>query len=71
MPEKQIPIKQPPERDPTKCYVCEEKATGTCSRCALPICEEHRVVKYEPVMRARILLCDECADYYEELIQPD
>jgi hypothetical protein len=71
MHEKQIRIEQWPERDPTKCYVCEEKAVVTCTRCTLPICEEHREVKYEPVTKAKIVLCDECADYYEGLIQPD
>jgi hypothetical protein len=42
MHEKQIRIEQQPERDPTKCYMCEEKAIVTCTRCTLPICEEHR-----------------------------
>jgi hypothetical protein len=71
MHEEQIPIEQRPEQDPTKCYVCEEEAVATCTRCTLPICEEHREVKHEPVTRAKIVLCDECADYYEGLIQPD
>ncbi len=71
MHEEQIPIGQRPEQDPTKCYVCEEKAVATCTRCGLPICEEHREVKHEPVTKAKLVLCDECADYYEGLIQPD
>jgi hypothetical protein len=71
MHEEQIPIELRPEQDPAKCYVCEEKAVATCTRCTLPICEEHREVKHEPVTKAKIVLCDECADYYEGLIQPD
>lgn len=59
------------ERDPTKCYVCEDKAITTCTRCMLPICEEHGEVKHEPVTRVRLVLCEACADYYEGLIQPD
>lgn len=62
---------QRPEKDPTKCYVCGEKAIATCIRCKLLICEEHRQVKHEPVTREKMVLCDECADYYEGLIQPD
>jgi hypothetical protein len=62
---------QKPEQDPTKCYVCEEKAVAICARCTLPICEEHRTVKHDPVTKAKIVLCDECADYYEGIIQPD
>lgn len=71
MHEEQIRLEQRPEQDPTKCYVCEEKAVTTCTRCALPICVAHREVKHEPVTKVRIVLCDECADYYEGLIQPD
>jgi hypothetical protein len=71
MHEEQIGLEQSPERDPTKCYACGETAIATCTRCMLSICEEHREVKHDPVTRAAIVLCDECADYYEGLIQPD
>ena len=71
MQEEQIRLEQAPEQDPTRCYVCGEAAIATCTRCKLSICEEHREVKHEPVTRAGIVFCDECADYYEGLIQPD
>ncbi len=69
--EEQIHNAQNPGKDPAKCYVCEGKAVATCVRCMLPICEEHREVKHEPVTKAKVVLCDECADYYEALVQPD
>ncbi|HLG64579.1 MAG TPA: hypothetical protein VKY19_21755 [Ktedonosporobacter sp.] len=71
MHEEQIRPLPDAERDPTKCYVCEDKAVATCIRCTQPICEEHREVKHEPITWARMVFCDECADYYEGIVQPD
>lgn len=71
MQEELLGLEKPSEQDPMKCYVCGETAIATCTRCTLPICEEHREVKHDPVTEAGIVLCDECADYYEGLIEPD
>lgn len=69
--EEQIEIRPATEGDPTKCYVCGEQMTATCARCKQPICEEHRQAAREPVVGVTLVLCDDCADYYEGLVKPD
>ncbi|QBD77607.1 hypothetical protein EPA93_17050 [Ktedonosporobacter rubrisoli] len=59
------------DNDPTRCYVCGEKATAVCGRCKLAVCEEHQQKEREPVTKISMILCDECADYYDGLVRPD
>ncbi len=69
--EEQMPIVQKQDEDPTRCYVCGEQATATCARCKLAICDEHRQDTREYVTKVTMILCDECADYYEGIVKPD
>jgi hypothetical protein len=69
--EEQIVIKPATEGDPTKCYVCGGEMIASCARCKQPICDEHRQESRDPIAKVTMVLCDECADYYEGLVKPD
>lgn len=66
-----LPGELRPEQDPTKCYVCEAEAMARCTRCNMPICDEHQQETHSPVTKLTVVLCDDCADYYEGLLKPD
>lgn len=71
MSEEKIFLGRQPEEELARCYLCEEKAIATCARCKMPVCDEHQQETREYVTKVKMILCDECADYYEGLIKPD